>query len=81
MDIVYEIGGKERIMSSVFYGGTPIEQVNFEEEFDKEIRALADKVGELKAKKYTGEIKDYRYWTIKLARANKALEVGTVSMD
>lgn len=68
-------------MSSVFYGGTPIEQVNFEEEFDKEIRALADKVGELKAKKYTGEIKDYRYWTIKLARANKALEVGTVSMD
>ena len=31
-------------MSSVFYGGTPIEQVNFEEEFDKEIRALADKV-------------------------------------
>ena len=35
-------------MSEIFYGGTPIEQVDFEKEFDKELEMLEGKINKLK---------------------------------
>lgn len=68
-------------MSGIFYGGTPIEQVDFEKEFDKELEILTNRINELKVRKYTGEKLDYHLWTLKLNKANKALEVGQVTLS
>lgn len=70
-------------MSGLFYDGVPIEQVDFEKEFDKEISILEERLNELKARKKMKDIrnKNYHYWAIKLARANKALEVGQVTLS
>ena len=70
-------------MSCTFYGGVPIEQVDFEKEFDKEIAILEEHINELKARKKMKDIrnKNYHYWAIKLHRANKALEVGQVTLS
>lgn len=68
-------------MSGHLYGGVPIEQVDFETEFDKELETLTNHINELKTRKYTGKKINFHYWTIKLARANKALEVGQVILD
>lgn len=68
-------------MSGIFYGGIPIEEVDFEKEFDKELDSLSDKINELKARKYTNKKINYQYWTIKLSRANKAMEVGNVTLS
>lgn len=70
-------------MSGIFYGGIPIEQVDFEKEFDKEIAILEEHIRELKARKKMKDIKNknYQYWAIKLNRANKALEVGQVTLS
>lgn len=67
-------------MSNTFYGGIPVEQVDFEKEFDKELEQLTNNIYQLKARKYIGKI-DYHYWTLKLNKANRALEVGTVTLD
>lgn len=67
-------------MGGTFYGGVPIEQVDFEAEFDKEIAELTNRINELKARKRMSDIK-YQFWTIKLNRANKALEVGQVTLS
>ena len=68
-------------MSGHLYGGVPIEQVDFEKEFDKELETITNHINELKARKYTGKKINYRYWTLKLNRAKKALEVGQVVLD
>lgn len=68
-------------MSGHLYGGIPIENVDFEIEFDKELEELTNKINELKARKYTGKKINYHIWTLKLNRANKALETGTVSLS
>ena len=68
-------------MSNSFYGGVPIEQVDFEKEFEKELEQLTDNINRLKAKKYAGKKINYQFWTLKLNKANKALEVGTVALD
>ena len=68
-------------MSCNLYGGVPIEQVDFEKEFDKELEILTNHINELKTRKYTGKKINYHYWTLKLNRANKALEVGQVTLD
>lgn len=68
-------------MSGHLYGGVPIEQVDFEAEFDKEIEILTEHINKLKARKRMKSIKNFHYWTIKLNRANKALEVGQVTLD
>lgn len=68
-------------MSRTFYGGTPIEQVDFEKEFDKELETLTNRINELKARKYTGKKLDYHLWTLKLNKANKALEIGQVTLN
>ena len=68
-------------MSGHLYGGTPIESVDFEKEFDKELEELTNRINELKARKYTGKKINYHYWNLKLNRANKALEVGKVTLD
>lgn len=68
-------------MSGHLYGGMPIEQVDFEKEFDKELETLTNHINELKTRKYTGKKINYHYWTLKLNRANKALEVGQVVLD
>lgn len=41
-------------MSGVFYGGIPIEQVDFEAEFDKEIAVLEKRIKKLKERKKMG---------------------------
>lgn len=68
-------------MSSHFYGGVPIEQVDFEKEFDKELEQLTNHINELKTRKYTGKKINYHFWALKLSRANKALEVGKVELS
>lgn len=68
-------------MSGILYGGTPIEQVDFEKEFDKELEILTNRINELKVRKYTGKKLDYHLWTLKLNKANKALEVGQVTLS
>lgn len=65
-------------MSNTYYSGTPIKQRDFQKEFEKELEKLTDTVSELKVKKYTNQEINYRYWAVKLSKANKALEVGTV---
>ena len=66
---------------SHLYGGVPIEQVDFEKEFDKELEILTNHINDLKARKYTGKKINYHIWTLKLNRANKALEVGQVTLS
>lgn len=68
-------------MSGIFYGGTPIEQVDFEKEFDKELEILTNRINELKVRKCTGKKLDYHLWTLKLNKANKALEIGQVTLS
>ena len=68
-------------MSRIFYGGTPIEQVDFEKEFDKELEMLEGKINKLKEKRRTNEKFNYHLWTLKLNKANKALEIGQVTLD
>ena len=68
-------------MSGHLYGGIPVENVDFEKEFDKELDELTNKINELKSRKYTGKKINYHIWTLKLNKANKALEVGTVSLS
>ena len=68
-------------MSNTFYGGVPVGQVDFEKEFDKELKQLTDNINQLKARKYTGKKINYHYWTLKLNKANKALGVGTVTLS
>ena len=68
-------------MRGLFFGRTPIENVDFEKEFDKELQELTSRINELKARKYTDKKINYHYWTLKLNRANKALEVGKVTLD
>lgn len=66
-------------MNTTFYDGTPIDRVDFEKEFHKELEKLELTLEELK-KKEEHKI-NYHYWTLKLNRANKALEVGKVVLD
>ena len=70
-------------MSNHFYNGVPIEQVDFEKEFNKELSILEENLAHLKARQSCKDIrnKNYQYWTIKLNRANKALEVGQVTLS
>ena len=56
-------------------------QVDFEKEFDKELEILTNHINDLKARKYTGKKINYHIWTLKLNRANKALEVGQVALS
>ena len=48
-------------MSSMYYGGNPIEQIDFQKEFEKELENLANTVGQLKVKKYTNQKINYHY--------------------
>lgn len=66
--------------SNIFYGGVPIEEVDFDKELEKEISLMEENLKLIKDKKATGKINS-QYWTIKLNRANKALEQGQVTLD
>lgn len=68
-------------MSKIFYDNKPVEQINFEREFVKELEILENKINELKEKRRTNEKFNYYLWTSKLNRANKALEVGTITLS
>lgn len=67
-------------MESILYGGIPINEVNFEEEFDRELAILESKVEELKMRQTCKDVKNknYPYWVIKIRQANQALEVPMV---
>ena len=59
--------------SSTFYGGVPIEQVNFDVEYEKELAQLKIQIEQIEQKKKAKDSKfNSRYWTIKLNRANNA---------
>lgn len=66
-----------------FYNGIPIDQVDFEQEFNKELAILEEHIAHLKAKQSCKDIrnKNYQYWALKINRANQALEVGQVVLS
>lgn len=66
---------------SHLYGGVPIEQVDFEKEFDKELEILKSHINDLESRKQNGKPINYHIWTLKLNKANKALEVGQVALS
>lgn len=68
-------------MSKIFYDNKPIEQINFEKEFVKELEMLEDKINKLKEKRRTNEKFNYYLWTSKLNSANKALEIETITFS
>lgn len=67
---------------SIFYDGVPIDEVDFEAEYNKELSNLLAQTSKL-AKKQSekGSNFNYRYWTIKLNKANKALEESQITLD
>lgn len=69
--------------SNIFYGGIPIDEVDFEKEAAKELALLESHIAQIKEKleKAKPGTYDYQYWTIKMRDANKRLEVGTVSLS
>ena len=46
-------------MSKIFYDNKPVEQINFEKEFVKELEMLENKINELKEKRRTNEKFNY----------------------
>ena len=68
--------------SSIFYGGVPVEQVDFDKEFEKELSQLKAQIEYIEKKKETKGVKfNSKYWTIKLNRANKSLQEPQISLD
>lgn len=68
--------------SSHFYGGVPIENVDFEKEYNTELEALKRHINDLEQRKLEkGDKFNYRFWALKLNRSNRALERGAVSLD
>lgn len=67
-------------MSNIYYGGKPINEVDFNKELEKELKILEQNISKIKAKKDSGKINS-QYWTIKLNRANKVLEEAKVTLD
>ena len=69
-------------MSNTYYGGIPIEQVDFDKEYEKELIQLKEQIKSLEErKKSKGEKFNSRYWTLKLNRANKALQESQITLD
>ena len=68
-------------MSKIFYDNKPVEQINFEREFNKELEMLEDKINKLKEKRRTNEKFNYYLWVSKLNKANKALEVDKITFN
>ena len=69
-------------MSNTYYGGVPIEQVDFDKEYEKELTQLKEQIKSLEErKKLRGAKFNSRYWTLKLNRANKALQESQITLD
>lgn len=68
-------------MGSTLYNGVPVEHIDFKVEFEKELNQLQQFILELQDRKNKNKISNYQFWCLKLARANKALELGEVSLD
>lgn len=67
---------------SIFYGGVPIEQVDFDKEFEKELKQLKAQIDFIEKKREAkGSKFNSRYWTIKLNRANKSLQESQITLD
>lgn len=68
--------------SSIFYGGVPIENVDFDAEYEKELAQLKAQIEQIEKKKEVkGSEFNSRYWTIKLNRANKTLQEAQITLD
>lgn len=68
--------------SSIFYGGVPIENVDFDAEYEKELAQLKVQIDQIEKKKeIKGSKFNSRYWTIKLNRANKTLQEAQIILD
>ena len=68
--------------SSIFYGGVPIENVDFDAEYEKELAQLKAQIEQIEKKKEVkGSKFNSRYWTIKLNRANKTLQEAQIILD
>lgn len=69
-------------MSNTYYGGIPIEQVDFDKEYETELIQLKEQIKSLEERKKSKGAKfNSRYWTIKLNRANKALQESQITLD
>lgn len=69
-------------MSNTYYGGIPIEQVDFDKEYEKELTQLKEQIKSLEERKKSKGAKfNSRYWVIKLNRANKALQESQITLD
>lgn len=69
-------------MSNTYYGGIPIEQVDFDKEYEKELIQLKEQIKSLEERKKSKGAKfNSRYWAIKLNRANKALQESQITLD
>ena len=69
-------------MSNTYYGGIPIEQVDFDKEYEKELIQLKEQIKSLEERKKSKRAKfNSRYWTLKLNRANKALQESQITLD
>lgn len=68
--------------SNIFYDGVPIEQVDFDAEYEKELAQLKACIEQIEKKKESkGSKFNSRYWTLKLNRANKALQNEQVTLS
>lgn len=68
--------------SSIFYGGVPIENVDFDAEYEKEFAQLKAQIEQIEKKKEVkGSKFNSRYWAIKLNRANKTLQEAQITLD
>lgn len=71
-----------KFRGSTFYGGVPIEHVDFDAEFEKELIQLKAQIEQLEKKKESkGSNFNSKYWTIKLNRVNKALQDAQITLD
>mgnify|MGYP003289457614 CR=1 FL=1 len=72
-------------MGSTFYNGVPIEDVDFREEFEKELEQLEKNLAKIKEKSFYGKFcwnpSRYQFWALKLANANKALANEDVTLS
>lgn len=68
-------------MSNTFYGGVPVEDVDFNKKFLNELTLLKQNISDIENRYNSSSNFNSHFWTLKLSRANKALENGRVTID
>lgn len=70
-------------MSKIYYDGLPLESVDFVKESQLELEKLEKNIEKIKEKLKEAEPDSYafRYWTLKMTRANEELSVPKITTD